>query len=325
MTCSIVARDPATGDVGIAIASRALAVGAVAPFARAGVGAVSTQALPNVSYGPDALALLAAGVDPEGILAALTAADAQAAQRQAGVVDALGRSATWTRVVVHAVGGRARRAGRRGAGNHPGSAPLAAQLRAVGPAGASIEPPNGSSGAGTARLIRLAALGRARRRGPGFSARALGSGPGVPSPRPGRLVPRLGFNARGPSRARSVPDPWVPHGFRARTRPRPPGGPFRDRDPDSARAGGLHPGAEGVSALVDAPGGQESDRDPAMDRRAGTALRDRAALAPCCVTAPRWTFGRAPRCVTGGLEPPRNLDPLRNLDPPRDPIPSRRR
>jgi uncharacterized Ntn-hydrolase superfamily protein len=96
MTYSIVARDPATGDLGIAIASKALAVGAVAPFARAGVGAISTQALPNVSYGPDALARLAAGEDPEGILAALTAADAQAAHRQAGLVDALGRSATWT-------------------------------------------------------------------------------------------------------------------------------------------------------------------------------------------------------------------------------------
>ena len=96
MTFSIVARDPATGDVGIAIASKALAVGAIAPFARANVGAISTQALPNVGYGPDALARLAAGEAPESILAALTAADAMAAHRQAGLVDAQGRSATWT-------------------------------------------------------------------------------------------------------------------------------------------------------------------------------------------------------------------------------------
>jgi uncharacterized Ntn-hydrolase superfamily protein len=96
MTFSIVARDPATGDVGIAIASKALAVGAIAPFARANVGAISTQALPNVTYGPDALARLAAGETPESILAALTAADAMAAHRQAGIVDAEGRSATWT-------------------------------------------------------------------------------------------------------------------------------------------------------------------------------------------------------------------------------------
>jgi len=96
MTFSIVARDPATGDLGIAIASKALAVGAVAPFARAGVGAISTQAMPNVAYGPDGLARLAAGETPERILAALTAADAMAAHRQAGIVDAQGRSATWT-------------------------------------------------------------------------------------------------------------------------------------------------------------------------------------------------------------------------------------
>ncbi len=96
MTFSIVARDPATGDLGIAIASKALAVGAVAPFARAGVGAISTQALPNVTYGPDALEQLAAGEDAETVLAALTAADSMASQRQAGIVDALGRSASWT-------------------------------------------------------------------------------------------------------------------------------------------------------------------------------------------------------------------------------------
>jgi uncharacterized Ntn-hydrolase superfamily protein len=96
MTFSIVARDSATGDVGIAIASKALAVGAIAPFARANVGAISTQAMPNVAYGPDALARLAAGETPEGVLAALTAADAMAAHRQAGIVDAQGRSATWT-------------------------------------------------------------------------------------------------------------------------------------------------------------------------------------------------------------------------------------
>lgn len=96
MTFSIVARDPVTGDFGIAIASKALAVGAVAPFARANVGAISTQAMPNVSFGPDALERMAAGEDPETILAALTAADQLGAHRQAGLVDALGRSATWT-------------------------------------------------------------------------------------------------------------------------------------------------------------------------------------------------------------------------------------
>jgi len=96
MTFSIVARDPETGDFGIAIASRALAVGAVAPFARAGVGAISTQAAPNVAYGPDGLARLAAGEDAAQALAALTAADSMAAMRQAGIVDTAGRAATCT-------------------------------------------------------------------------------------------------------------------------------------------------------------------------------------------------------------------------------------
>jgi uncharacterized Ntn-hydrolase superfamily protein len=96
MTFSIVARDPETGDFGIAIASKALSVGAIAPYARAGVGAISTQAMPNVAYGPDGLARLAAGEDPERALAALVAADSMRASRQAGIVDATGRAATFT-------------------------------------------------------------------------------------------------------------------------------------------------------------------------------------------------------------------------------------
>ena len=61
MTFSIVARDPLTGDLGIAVASRFLAVGSVVPWAAAEVGAIATQAYANVRYGPDGLARLAAG------------------------------------------------------------------------------------------------------------------------------------------------------------------------------------------------------------------------------------------------------------------------
>ena len=61
MTFSIVARDPETGDLGVAVASKFLAVGAVVPHARAGVGAVATQSAANVTYGPDGLAMMAAG------------------------------------------------------------------------------------------------------------------------------------------------------------------------------------------------------------------------------------------------------------------------
>ncbi len=96
MTFSIVARDPVTGDLGIAVASKFLAVGSVVPHARAGVGAVATQALANVRYGADGLALLAQGRSAVDALAELTAADDGRDNRQAGIVDASGGAATYT-------------------------------------------------------------------------------------------------------------------------------------------------------------------------------------------------------------------------------------
>jgi uncharacterized Ntn-hydrolase superfamily protein len=96
LTFSIVARDPATGDFGIAVASKFLAVGAVVPWARAGVGAVATQAWANVTYGPDGLALLESGREPVEVVELLTARDPGRAERQFGLVDAAGRAATYT-------------------------------------------------------------------------------------------------------------------------------------------------------------------------------------------------------------------------------------
>ena len=96
MTFSIVARDPATGDLGVAVASKFLAVGSVVPLARAGVGAIATQALANVAFGPDGLAALAGGDAAESVLSALTDADEGRADRQVGVVDAAGRASTFT-------------------------------------------------------------------------------------------------------------------------------------------------------------------------------------------------------------------------------------
>src|SRR5438045_1552966 len=96
MTFSIVARDPATGDVGVAVASKFLAVGSVVPWARAGVGAVATQARANVSYGPGGIALMADGIDPELVAQRLTARDEARDQRQFGLVDAAGRAVTYT-------------------------------------------------------------------------------------------------------------------------------------------------------------------------------------------------------------------------------------
>lgn len=96
MTFSIVARDPATGDLGVAVQSKFLAVGAVVPWARAGVGAVATQAFANVGYGPDGLSLLAGGATAGAALARLIAVDDIVAERQIGIVDARGGSASHT-------------------------------------------------------------------------------------------------------------------------------------------------------------------------------------------------------------------------------------
>ena len=96
MTYSIVARDPETGDLGVAVQSRFLAVGAVVPWAKAGVGAIATQAYANVEYGPEGLRLLAEGHAADEALRRLVAADDGREHRQAGVVDAGGRSPSHT-------------------------------------------------------------------------------------------------------------------------------------------------------------------------------------------------------------------------------------
>jgi len=95
-TFSIVGYDPATGDLGVAVQSKFFAVGAVVPFAKAGVGAIATQASANTTYGPRGLEMLAAGQTPEAVLAALLADDAHADQRQVGIVDADGRAVAHT-------------------------------------------------------------------------------------------------------------------------------------------------------------------------------------------------------------------------------------
>jgi uncharacterized Ntn-hydrolase superfamily protein len=105
MTFSIVGYDPDSGDLGIAVQSKFLAVGAVVPWARAGVGAVATQSYANTTYGPRGLELLAAGRTATEALAALTADDPNARQRQAGIVDAQGRAATYTGPDCHAWAG----------------------------------------------------------------------------------------------------------------------------------------------------------------------------------------------------------------------------
>jgi len=95
-TYSIVAFDPVTGDLGVAVQSRFLAVGVVVPFAKAGVGAIATQCFQNASYGPRGLELLEKGLTPEEVVVELTGADPERDMRQVGVVDARGHSFSFT-------------------------------------------------------------------------------------------------------------------------------------------------------------------------------------------------------------------------------------
>lgn len=100
-TYSIVARDPATGDVGVAVASKFLAVGMAVPFARADVGAVATQSYANLSYGPNGLAMMAEGGSAQEALDRLIADDADRDQRQVGIVDGNGLAVSYTGAGCH--------------------------------------------------------------------------------------------------------------------------------------------------------------------------------------------------------------------------------
>jgi uncharacterized Ntn-hydrolase superfamily protein len=96
MTWSIVARDPETGALGVAVASRFFAVGALVPHIRAGRGAVATQAFISPVWGIEAADRIARGEAAAEIVADLVARDAGQAQRQIHMIDAAGRSAAHT-------------------------------------------------------------------------------------------------------------------------------------------------------------------------------------------------------------------------------------
>lgn len=104
-TFSIVAHDPDVQEWGVAVQSKFLAVGAVVPWAQAGVGAVATQSYANTSFGPGGLALMAQGLDAQEALDRLVASDEERARRQVGLVDARGRAATFTGDECHAWAG----------------------------------------------------------------------------------------------------------------------------------------------------------------------------------------------------------------------------
>lgn len=95
-TFSIVAADLPAGEFGVAVASKFLAVGSVVPWARAGAGAMATQAWANLSYGPTGLSLLAEGHRAEDVVRHLIDADDNRDHRQVGLVDRFGNAAAWT-------------------------------------------------------------------------------------------------------------------------------------------------------------------------------------------------------------------------------------
>jgi uncharacterized Ntn-hydrolase superfamily protein len=98
MTWSIIARDHATGRIGIAVATKFFAVGAMVPHIRTGVGAIASQAFINPFYGPKGLDLLAGGASAKATVKALTDADEGRANRQLHVMDAQGEVAAYTGV-----------------------------------------------------------------------------------------------------------------------------------------------------------------------------------------------------------------------------------
>jgi uncharacterized Ntn-hydrolase superfamily protein len=96
LTYSIVARDPATGELGVAVQSHWFSVGSLVTWAMPGVGAVATQANIEVAHGPHGLALLREGLDAPSALERLLSGDPGAAGRQLGIVDAAGAVAAHT-------------------------------------------------------------------------------------------------------------------------------------------------------------------------------------------------------------------------------------
>jgi len=95
-TFSIVARDPATGEIGVAVQSHWFAVGQIVPWAEAGVGAVATQSFVDPSYGKLGLDLMRAGKSAPDALKGLLEADKTASVRQVAMIDNIGRAVAWT-------------------------------------------------------------------------------------------------------------------------------------------------------------------------------------------------------------------------------------
>ena len=95
-TFSIVAYDPATGELGVAVQSKAFGVGAAVAWAEAGVGAIATQAQTNQSFGPRGLEMLKTGLASGEVLDLLLESDPGRENRQIGIIDAGGKPVNFT-------------------------------------------------------------------------------------------------------------------------------------------------------------------------------------------------------------------------------------
>ena len=204
-TYSIVARDPDTGELGVAVQSHWFSVGSIVAWARAGVGAVATQSVAEPAYGPRLLERLAAGELPGDALRAELAADEEAEFRQVAVVDGEGRVAVHTGAALHR-----RRPARAPArvqrpGEHDGRG------RCLAGDGGRLR-----GGGRPARAPSFAALEAAERRAATFAGasrpRSSSSGPRGSRGRP------AGPSGRGPGRAvaRVVPAARPARRLRAR-------------------------------------------------------------------------------------------------------------
>lgn len=139
MTFSLLARDPATGALGAAVASRFFAVGALCIHVEGGVAALATQALVNPMYAVHGMAQLRAGAEPDAVVTALTGPDPGREQRQLHILDASGRVAQHTGAGCVSWAGQVRGADVSAAGNMlAGPAVVAAMLAGFEAAGGSL-------------------------------------------------------------------------------------------------------------------------------------------------------------------------------------------
>jgi uncharacterized Ntn-hydrolase superfamily protein len=178
-TFSIVALDPENGDVGVAVQSRYFAVGAVVPWARAGVGAVATQAAGRAAYGPEILDLLARGLEPAETIERALADDERRETRQLGVADARGRAAAFTGRECNEWAGHATGSGYAAQGN------ILAGERVVTEMARAFED---TSGALAERLVAALEAGQAAggdRRGQQSAALVVERPGGIPDSREG--------------------------------------------------------------------------------------------------------------------------------------------